>query len=249
MKTIKLNKSLNLNIEYKDGEIKLVLNDRKLDKSSESSIKVHTCPICGTSHFSENAICSRCLAFINNYVGNKKEVKESKVSRKTKTIVNYNKGKFIGENIVIDNLTELHNLIYDYMSIGKLETMLKLIIMGNNVRSIAIKLNIAQTSVIRDCYMLSKRGIIAARGSYIELIPGKIQYHTLEETVDLPQSVVDRYNQLKPFMKKWTTTEKLQKDLNTNYYNTMAYLKRLNNFGLLVKQGTKKNREYKLKEI
>ena len=246
MKTIKLNKLLNLNIDYKEGEIKLTLNDKRLNKSSENSVKVHTCPMCGTPHFSDIAICSRCLAFINNYVGKKKEVKEP---RRTKVVVNYNKGKFIGENIVIDNLTELHNLIYDFMSIGKLETMLKLIIMGNSVRSMAIKLNIAQTSVIRDCYMMAKRGIIAARGSTIELIPGKVQYHTLEETIDIPQSVIDRYNQLKPFMKKWTTVDKLQKDLNTNYYNTMAYLRRLNKFGLLVKQGTKKNREYKVKEM
>ena len=75
------------------------------------------------------------------------------------------------------------------------------------------------------------------------------KYEKEHTTENLPAHIVRRYNQLKPFMKKWTNSDELTKNLKTNKCNTMAYLKKLNKYGLIEKRGTTKNREYKIKKL
>lgn len=254
MKKFKVNKNVFLNTSIEGDNLVINFTDSKKNSIGNAHLFINTCSICNKIEISDikQNICDKCENLIRSYTDKAKEVlpiAPVKIRAK-KVIVNYNRETIANENIKIENLVEIHNLLENKYSVGKIETLLKLVIMGLTYSQIAQQLKIKTLSVKHDLNNFEKVGIVSndkSKSKVTKMVNYKIITNDLLDNI--PKTIVSMYNSIGCYMKNWISAKDLVKVTNRPAKTVSQYIWYMNKHGLIEKMGNNQNKLYKIKAI
>jgi len=267
MKNIKLGDGLTLTakVNKTDNTINIVFTDKHTLTDTSVDAYINTCKICKARflYFEKTAICPSCNEIIGDFLKNDGENavkcdhgcndKPKKKVRAKKKVNYYAKAVLADNNIVIDNIVDCYNLTDGYISMPRLETWLKLAIMGLSYREIAKKLSVSIESARSDYRKLARLGLITI-GSLRPSITSAVIFHidntNVKETVkndELPESARPAMHTLGAFLNDWIKTEDLAAIANLGKHTVVTYIYELNKLGMIDKKRDGYTVYYKLK--
>ena len=253
MKKFKVSKNVYLNTNIEGDNLVITFVDSKKNSIGNAHLYVNTCSVCNKIEISDIKynICAKCENLIKSYTEKSKEVLPVAPvkTRAKKVIVNYNKETIANDNIKIENLVEIHNLLENKYSIGKIETLLKLVIMGLTYTQIAEQLNIKTVSVKHDLNVFERFGIVS--NDKFKAKVTKVVNYKIVTILDkeIPNNIISMYNSVGCYMKNWISTKDLVKVTNRPAKTVSQYIWYMNKYGLIEKMGNNQNKVYKVKSI
>ena len=253
MKKFKVNKNVYLNTNIEGVNLVIGFTDSKKNSIGNAHLYINVCSVCNKIEISDikQNICNRCENLIKSYTDKAKEVLPiiPVKTRAKKVIVNYNRETIANENIKIENIVEIHNLLENKFSIGKIETLLKLVIMGLSYNQIAEQLNIKTLSVRHDLIIFQRFNIVSndkSKAKVTKLVNFTIVNNTNKE---IPRTIISMYNSIGCYMKNWISTKDIAKTSNRPIKTVAQYIWYMNKHGLIEKMGNNQNKLYKVKSI
>lgn len=278
MKKLNLGDGLTLiaEINKNDKMLTISVNDKKSKTNSVlNNYYINTCETCGDKFISKEKLqfCPSCFVKVVNFaskisknaekptvIDSPKSSFDNKINKARKhkkhIVTYYGKSVLADNNIIIDNLPELHNLVGDYITKARLETWLRFAIMGLSYEQIAKKLAVKTESVKVEYNFFGRRGIIKPEGNrpYVSSI---VKYHIASEDtarVDIIREVNElnpatrtAYLFLKDDLKDWTNYEALSRKHKCARHTLVSYMYELNRAGLIEKRKINNVRSFRFK--
>lgn len=267
MKKINIGDGLTLiaDINKTDNILTISINDKKSKNNSVlNNYYINTCETCGNKFISKEKLqfCPSCFAKVVNFANKMSKNAENALNTKEKThkrkraVVYYGKASLADNNIVIDNLTEVHNLVGDYITKARLETWLRFAIMGLNYEQIAKMLAVKTESVKTDYRVFARRGVVKLDGNK-PIVTSAVKYHIESDptarVLSLPaipkmnEVAKTAYKCIGEFLNDWINYDDLMTKVDKKRHTLVNYVHELYNCGLIEKRMADRGVEVRFK--
>lgn len=273
MKKINIGDGLTLiaDINKTDNILTISINDKKSKNNSVlNNYYINTCETCGNKFISKEKLqfCPSCFAKVVNFANKMsknaenepKEANKSNLKNNAKKIkhrvIYYGKSTLADNNIIIDNLTEVHNLVGDYITKARLETWLRFAIMGLNYEQIAKMLAVKTESVKVDYRVFARRGVVRLDGNK-PIVTSTVKYHIESDptarVLSLPaipkmnEAAKTAYKCIGEFLNDWINYDTLMTKVDKKRHTLVNYVHELYNCGLIEKRMVDRGIEVRFK--